>query len=214
MLVDFGRIGPAGLSRLSVRRRRRGDRQQRADPDREPAGSRRQRRRDLPGVARQAAVLDPAAGSPDIHPHGGDRRPRGRAQVGAAGGARDQPDRHQAAVRRQERCRGRQGRIRRRVRRARRQAARPRRPALRTPEDGVALPVVSPEFVLGVRAGQVDQPRCRRRSRLDGGQGRARQPGAAARPLPARRQIIRRGRADHLGAVRRRLVLRRQRRYA
>ena len=39
------------------------------------------------------------------------RRPRGRAQAGAAGGARDRADRRQAAVRRQERRRRRQGRV-------------------------------------------------------------------------------------------------------
>ncbi len=44
-----------------------------------------------------------------------------------------------------------------------------------------------------------------------GGAGVAR---AAARPLSPRRQIDRSGRTGHLGAVRRRLVLRRQRRYA
>ena len=44
-----GGLRAAGLSRLPVRRRRRGDRQQRAHADREPAGGRRQWRRDLPG---------------------------------------------------------------------------------------------------------------------------------------------------------------------
>ena len=76
-----------GFRRLPVRRRRRGDHQQRAHPDREPARNRRQWRRDLPGQPGKAAVLDASAGSPDLHPHGGSRRPRGRAQAGAAGGA-------------------------------------------------------------------------------------------------------------------------------
>ena len=117
----------------------------------------------FPVSAGQAADLDAPAGGADLHPHGGDRRPRRRAQAGAAGRARHRHDRRQAAVRRQERRRRRQGRVRRRVRLARRQAAAARRPALRTPEDGVALPVVSPELVLGVRAGQVDHARRRRR---------------------------------------------------
>ena len=90
MLVAGG-LRAAGLCRLPVRRRRRGDRQQRAHADREPAGGRRQRRRDLPGQPGKAAVLDPSAGSADLHPHGGSRRPRGRAQAGAAGGARRRP---------------------------------------------------------------------------------------------------------------------------
>ena len=55
--------------------------------DREPAGDRRQGRGDLPGDARQGADVDPSAGGADLRPHGGDRRPRGRAQAGAAGGA-------------------------------------------------------------------------------------------------------------------------------
>ena len=65
----------------------------------------------------KATVIDPAAGSPDLHPHGRGRRSRRRAQAGAAGGAERGDDRRQAAVRRQERRRGRQGRIRRGVRR-------------------------------------------------------------------------------------------------
>ena len=39
----------------------------------------------------------------------------------------------------------------------------PRRPALRAPEDRVALSVVSPGQLLGVRAGQIDHARRRRR---------------------------------------------------
>ena len=114
------------------------------------ARSRRQWRRDLPGQPRQAAVIDASAGSPDLHPHGGSRRPRGRAQAGAAGGAERGDDRRQAAVRRQERCRRRQGRLRRRVRRPRRQAAGARRPALRAVEDRIPLSMVPAEFVLGI----------------------------------------------------------------
>ena len=64
-------------------------------------------------------ILDASAGSPDLHPHGGSRRPRGRAQTGAAGRAGNGDDRRQAAVRRQERRGRRQGRFRRRVRRRR-----------------------------------------------------------------------------------------------
>ena len=109
---------------------------------------RRQGRRDLPGQPRQSADLDPSAGGPDLHPHGGSRRPRGRAQAGAAGGADRGDDRRQAAVRRQERHRRRQGRFRRRVRLARRQAAGARRPALRIAEDGIPLSVVPAEFVV------------------------------------------------------------------
>ena len=55
-----------------------------------------------------------------------------------------------------KRRRRRQGRFRRRVRLARRQAAGARRPALRAAEDRIPLSMVSPEFVLGIRAGQVD----------------------------------------------------------
>ena len=80
------------------------------------AGIRRQWGRDLPGQPGQAADLDAAAGSPDLHPDGGSRRPRRGAQAGAAGGADRARDRRQAAIRRQERCRRRQGRLRRRVR--------------------------------------------------------------------------------------------------
>ncbi len=46
--------------------------------------------------------------------------------------------------------------IRRGVRLARRQAVGARRAALRTAEDGIPLPVVPAEFVLGIRAGQID----------------------------------------------------------
>ena len=65
MLVTTAASGPAGLSRLPVRRGRRGDRQQRAHPDREPARSRRQWRGDLPG--------QPCQGR---RPRRGRRRPR------------------------------------------------------------------------------------------------------------------------------------------
>ena len=98
----------------------------------------------------KAAVLDAAAGSPDLHPHGGSRRPFGRAQAGAAGRTGCGDDRGQTAVRGQERRGRRQGRIRRRVRGARRQAAGTRRAALRAVEDRVPLSVVPPELVLGI----------------------------------------------------------------
>ena len=109
-------VGTAGFCRLPVRRRRRGDRQQRAHPAGKPARGRRQGRRDLPGQPGQTAVIDPSAGSPDLHPDGGSRRPLGRTQAGSAGRAGGGHDRGQTAVRRQERRRRRQGRLRRRVR--------------------------------------------------------------------------------------------------
>ena len=96
----------------------------------------------------------------------------------------------------------------------RRQAIAARRPALRTAEDGVPLSMVSAEFVLGIRAGQIDHARRRWRSDARRRQAVAGVAVAAARPLSPRRQIDRGGRADHLGAVRCRLVFRRQRRYA
>ena len=65
-----------------------------------------------------------------------------------------------------ERRGGRQGRFRRRVRRPGRQAAGARWAALRVVKDRIPLSVVPPELVLGVRAGQIDQPRCRRRSQI------------------------------------------------
>ena len=74
------------------------DHQQRADPDRRPARDRRQWRRDLPGQPGKAAILDASAGSAGLHPHGGGRRPRRRAQAGAAGRAGDGNDRRQAAI--------------------------------------------------------------------------------------------------------------------
>ena len=213
MLVAPASARP-GFRRLPVRRRRRGDHQQRAHADRKPARGRRQWRRDLPGQPGKAAVIDAAAGSPDLHPHGGSRRPRGRAQTGAAGRAGGRDDRRQAAVRRQERRRRRQGRFRRRVRRPRRQAAGARWPALRAVEDRIPLSMVSPEFVLGIRAGQIDHARRRWRSHHRRRQAVADHAVAAARPLSPRRQIDRGRRAADVGAVRCRLVFRRQRRYA
>ena len=91
---------------------------------------------------------------------------------------------------------------------------RARRPALRTAEDRVALSMVSPATVLGVRAGQVDQARRRRRSDARRRQAGAHLAAAAAGPLSPRRQVDRCRRPGHLGAVRRRLVFRRQRRHA
>ena len=115
---------------------------------------------------------------------------------------------------RQERRRRRQGRFRRRVRLARRQAAGARRAALRAVEDRIPLSMVSPELVLGIRAGQIDHARRRRRSAHRRRQAVADHAVAAARPLSARRQIDRGRRSADLGAVRCRLVFRRQRRHA
>ena len=105
----------------------------------------------FPVSYRQGADLDPATGSPDIHPHGGSRRPRGRAQAGAAGDASAAAmigvkplfgDKNVAE--------GDKAGFRRRVRLARRQTAGARRPAVRTLEDGIPLSMVSPEFVVGL----------------------------------------------------------------
>ena len=76
------------------------------------------------------------------------------------------------------------------------------------------LPVVSPEFVLGIRAGKVDQARGGWRSRHRRRQAVAGDAVAAARPLSARCQIGRSRWPADLGAVRCRLVFRRQRRHA
>ena len=78
----------AGLCRLSVRRRRRA-----RPPSNERTPIENLPESDAKGVAtfpvslRQAADLDAAAGGADLHPHGGGRRPRGRAQARAAGRA-------------------------------------------------------------------------------------------------------------------------------
>ena len=74
--------------------------------------------------------------------------------------------------------------------------------------------MVSPELVLGIRAGQIDRARRRWRSDRRRRQAVADHAVAAARPLPPRRQIDRRRRPADLGAVRCRLVFRRQRRHA
>ncbi len=63
---------------------------------------------------------------------------------------RHRHDRRQAAVRRQERRGRRQGHLRRRVRRARWQGVGARWAALRIAQDRVALPMVSPERVVGI----------------------------------------------------------------
>ncbi|MGY4295297.1 uncharacterized protein YfaS (alpha-2-macroglobulin family) [Bradyrhizobium sp. i1.4.4] len=75
-------------------------------------------------------------------------------------------------------------------------------------------PVVSPEQLLGVRAGQIDFARFGRRRDDRGRQAVADFAGTAARPLSARCEVERCRRSGDLGAVRRRLVFRRQRRHA
>ena len=76
------------------------------------------------------------------------------------------------------------------------------------------LSMVSPEFVLGIRAGKIHQARRRRRSHHCRRQAVPRNAVAAARPLPARCQIDGGRWAADLGAVRCRLVFRWQRRHA
>ncbi len=91
-----------------------------------------------------------SAGSEDLHPHGGIRRPRGRAQRRAADCAESGDDRHQAVVHWPQRRRRRERQFRCRVRRTGRDLAGPRRIALRTAQDGVALSMVSPRLLLGL----------------------------------------------------------------
>ncbi len=175
-----------------VRRRRRGDHQQRAHPAREPARGRRQWRRDLPGDAGQAADLDPAAGSADLRPHGRDRWPRRSSASWCCRSRRrtrmigiKPPIRRTRAWRRATRPSSTSCLV-----VARGQDAAARRAALRAPEDGVALPVVPPENnrLGGLRAGQVDRTRRRRRRHDCCRQAVADFVCAAARPLPPRRR--------------------------
>src|SRR5205807_404412 len=96
LAVALNSAVPTGICRVPVRRRRRGDHQQRTHADRKSARGGCQRRRDFPGQPCQAAVINASAGSPDLHPNGGSRRPRGRAQTGAAGRAGGCHDRREA----------------------------------------------------------------------------------------------------------------------
>ena len=215
MLVALGRVRPAGLSRLSVRRRRRGDLQQRADPDREPAGGRRQWRGDLPGVACRSR-----------RPRPGRRRPRSSsawrrpaaARSSASWCCRWRPRPNLIGIKPlfgdKNVAEGDKAEF----------------DVVFVAPDGKQLPRNGLRYELLKMESRYQWYRqnssweyepVKSTSRvadgdltLDSRQGGARQPGAAARPLSPRRQIIRRRRADHLGAVRRRLVFRRQRRHA
>ena len=86
--------------------------------------------------------------------------------------------------------------------------------ALRTAQAGVALSMVPPGLVVGLRAGQDDQARRRWRSQRCARQAGAHPGVAAARPLPPRRQGRQRRRRADLDHLRRRLVFGRFGRHA
>ena len=92
----------AGFPRLQIRHRRRGfGFGERAPAARQSSVDRRAGQGAHSGHARQIAECHAAAGSAGDRPHGGERRPRGRAQAHVAGRARGRDDRREAAVFRQ-----------------------------------------------------------------------------------------------------------------